>query len=95
MSASTKVTHTFSSAHAITAVLTLLLVLCVLIDLITIAFGYSRVMSNTDLAAEVEGQQLTSPLLIAAYFITGVVFLIWVDRARRNVLAVGNLGRRY
>jgi len=77
MSDSPKVTHTFSSGHSITALLTLLLAVCVLIDLIAIAFGYSR------------------PLLIAAYFITGVVFVIWVDRARRNVLAVGNLGRRF
>jgi hypothetical protein len=101
-----KVTPTFSSGHLATTLLTLLLVICVLIDLITIAFGYSRVVflsrmltgemvSHTALTADDAGQQLVRTTLIAAYFISGVIFLVWLYRARRNLLAVGSRGQRY
>lgn len=102
-----KATPTFSSGHLVTTLLTLLLVMCVLIDLITIALGYSRgvflsnvligeeVLSHTDLTADNDGQQLVRTALVAAYLISGVVFLIWLYRARRNVLAVGSRGQRY
>ena len=102
-----KVTPTFSSGHLVTTLLTLLLVMFVLIDLITIALGYSRVvylshmltgeevLSHTDLTADNDGQQLARTALIATYLITGVVFLIGLYRARRNVLAVSSRGQRY
>ena len=102
-----KVTPAFSSGHLVTTLLTLFLVLCVLIDLISIALGYSRVvflsnvltgeevLSHTDLRADNDGQQLVGTALIATYLISGVVFLIWLYRARRNVLAVGSRGQRY
>jgi Domain of unknown function (DUF4328) len=106
MSDNTKVTHTFSSGHLITTLLTLFLLLCVLIDLISIGFGYSRIaflsrvvneeaILPSDLTAEAERQQLVGALLIAAYVIAGVVFLIWLYRAHRNKLALASRGGRY
>ena len=97
----------FSSSHLVTTLLTGLLVVCVLIDLITIALGYSRVvflssvltgeevLSHTDLTADNDGQQFVRTALITAYLISGVVFLIWLYRARRNLLAVGSRAQRY
>jgi len=105
--ANIKVTPAFSSSHVLTTLLTFLLIVCVLIDLITIALGYSqlmflssvlsgdKVLSYKDVKADYEGQQFVRTVLIAAYLASGVVFVIWVYRARRNLLAVGSRGQRY
>ena len=104
--ANIKVTPAFSSNHLLTKSLVFLLVMCILINLISIALGYSevvflssvlsgeKVLSYTDIKADYDGQQFVSIALIAAYLVSGVVFLIWLYRARRNLLAVGSRGQR-
>jgi len=88
MANSTKVTHAFSSLHLVTTLLTLLLAMCVLMDVITIAFVF--------LSREpTEEPQLVRTLLIAAHLIAGVLFLIWLYHERRNLVAVGSRGGRY
>jgi hypothetical protein len=54
-----------------------------------------NVLSYTDLKVDSDGQQFVRTALIAAYLVSGVVFLIWLYRARRNLLALGSRGQRY
>ena len=93
MADNTKVTHTFSSGRLLTTLLTFLLATCVLLDLLSIGFGYSQAADPSGVPAQ--RQQLVGILLAATYFVAAVLFLIWLYRARRNAVAVASRGARY
>jgi Domain of unknown function (DUF4328) len=98
--------HSFSSLSSLTRLVTVLLALCIVIDLIAIGVGYSqsallsatmREQTTADeaLIANDNRQQVIAILQIAAYFITGVFFLIWIYRAHRNLPELGVRRPRY
>lgn len=90
----------FSSGHFLARLVIILLALCILVDLIAAALGYSQVtlvsktlsgqtITEGDATANDMRQQTIAILQLAAYVITAVFFLIWIYRAQRNLPALG------
>ena len=77
---SAKASRPFSSAHSLAQIVIILLAICALIDVIAIAIG---------------GYESIRTLQLVARFTTFIVFLIWFNRAHRNLQALGIRRGRY
>ena len=77
---SAKASRPFSSAHSLAQIVIILLAICALIDVIAIAIG---------------GYESIRTLQLVARFTAFIVFLIWFNRAHRNLQALGIRRGRY
>src|SRR6185503_4209614 len=106
MTSRNKPASPYSSGHFLAQLVIILLALCILVDLIAVALGYSQVallskaltdqtITEINATANDMRQQAIAILQLAAYLITGVFFLIWIYRAHRNLPAIGIRKPRY
>lgn len=89
----------FMSGHSLAQATTILLAACIVVDLIAIAGGYSHILAVAkEVTAPLGGaapekynsfEFMVLMIQIAVYFVTGLVFMIWVYRAFRNLPSLG------
>ena len=99
MTGISKPVRPFSSAHVLARVVIAFLALSALIDLIAIASGYFQVallsqsladylIDEADASANDTREQIIAILELVAYLIAGILFLVWIYRANRNLRAL-------
>ena len=97
-----KASHSFPLEHSLSLVVIFLLALCIAIEVMAVVLALSQipllskqVVTEADNATNDVIQAIPAIARLAAYLITGVLFLVWIYRVHKNLPALGVVRPRY